>query len=548
MNTLSSISLREAADADLATASAAGDRSAFAEIVARYQSLVCSVTYSGTGGLQLSEDLAQETFVTAWKQLPQLREPEKLRAWLCGIARNVAHNTRRRLGREPAHGAESLDLAGEAAALEPLPSEQAISREQEAILWSALGRVPETYREPLVLFYREHQSIERVAAELELTEDAVKQRLSRGRKLLHEQVAAFLEGALARSGPGTMFTAGVLAALPAFTLPSTASAATLATTAKSGAAAFGAANLAAVAGMVLGPVTGLVGAWAGYRAGLAGTRTPAERAFVKRWTLKMLAVSTASALLVGLLVAGALVWWKAFPPALVALVVAAALGNFVLLFALIARFRRGLGALRVAERLAHPEAFADEHPGAECLRKYYTSRATFLGVPLLDVRYGTPEGERIRPAFGWFACGDVAIGLLGAVGGVAVAPVAFGAVAIGLCAIGALSIAGVAVAAVAVGGLALGGVSIGVIAVGGVAMGWAAALGGASLAHEIAIGGVASAAHANDAVAHAYLSARPWLDVRNPALVLVLNLLWLPSVLIAWLAIWRLRVSRRGRA
>ena len=66
-----------------------------------------------------------------------------------------------------------------------------------------------------MLFYREHQSIEAVAQNLELSEDAVKQRLSRGRKMLHEQVLAFVEGALEKTNPGQAFTLGVLATLPA---------------------------------------------------------------------------------------------------------------------------------------------------------------------------------------------------------------------------------------------------------------------------------------------------------------------------------------------
>ena len=74
-------------DLDLVARSLAGDRNAFGEIVARYQSLVCSLAYSATGSLSQSEDLAQDTFLAAWKQLAALREPAKLRSWLCGIAR-----------------------------------------------------------------------------------------------------------------------------------------------------------------------------------------------------------------------------------------------------------------------------------------------------------------------------------------------------------------------------------------------------------------------------------------------------------------------------
>ena len=211
-------------DAELVSESLSGNRDAFGHIVSRYQSLICSLAYSATGSLSQSEDLAQDTFVTAWKQLRDLREPEKLRAWLCGIARNLINNSLRKQGREPSHRAEPLDEIPEGPSPEPLPVETTISNEEAAILWRSLERIPEIYREPLVLFYREHQSIEAVAANLELTEDAVKQRLSRGRKLLQEQVLAFVEGALAQTAPGRTFTLSVLSALPAMTLSAKAAA------------------------------------------------------------------------------------------------------------------------------------------------------------------------------------------------------------------------------------------------------------------------------------------------------------------------------------
>src|ERR1041384_1752714 len=93
-------------DAELVSASLAGNREAFGEIVSRYQSLICSLAYSATGSLPQSEDLAQETFITAWKPLGKLRERDKFRAWLCGIARNRINNFLRREGREPVHKAE----------------------------------------------------------------------------------------------------------------------------------------------------------------------------------------------------------------------------------------------------------------------------------------------------------------------------------------------------------------------------------------------------------------------------------------------------------
>ena len=214
MMTLKTMPALEQNDADLVAESLDGSRDAFRRIVERYQTLICSLAYSATGNVSRSEDMAQETFLAAWKQLGALREPAKLRAWLCGIARHRIQKCLLRDGREPALNAAPLEDAHDSPAIEALPSEQAISREEEAILWRSLEKIPELYREPLILYYREHQSIEHVAVALDLTEDAVKQRLVRGRKLLQDEVQTFVEGALRRTAPGQAFSGAVLAMLP----------------------------------------------------------------------------------------------------------------------------------------------------------------------------------------------------------------------------------------------------------------------------------------------------------------------------------------------
>ncbi|HSI11310.1 MAG TPA: sigma-70 family RNA polymerase sigma factor [Chthoniobacter sp.] len=282
-------------DALLVQRSLTDGSSAFSEIVTRYQALICSVTYNATGSLSRSEDLAQEVFVTAWKELRQLREPEKLRPWLCGIARRLTANTRRREDREPICSAE--ELADDHHASLPGPVEEAISREEEAILWRSLERVPETYREPLILFYREGQSVERVAAALELTEDTARQRLSRGRKLLQDQVALFVEGALRMSTPGRAFTLGVLAALPL--MKTTATAATLATAAaKTGAAGAGI-GLLGFLGILIGPVAGCAGAWFGVRASLHAAESEPERKLIRRQATSLVALVIGFLVLMG---------------------------------------------------------------------------------------------------------------------------------------------------------------------------------------------------------------------------------------------------------
>lgn len=267
-------------DAQLVERALAGDRTAFATIVERYQSLVCSITYNATGSLTLSEDLAQETFLAAWKQLSHLREPARLRSWLCGITRLLVGKERRRQTRDLVHAAESLDQIQEPPSPEAsLPMEGLSRQQEEAILWRALERMPDAYREPLILFYREEKSILRVAADLDLSEDAVKQRLSRGRKMLQDEVIAFVEGALRRTAPGRDFSSAVVAMLPT----------TPAVSAGAGIAGKGAALLKAGSSTAwLMPFTGVAAAilvnWLSSRA----APTARERSFKRFWFFSML--------------------------------------------------------------------------------------------------------------------------------------------------------------------------------------------------------------------------------------------------------------------
>ena len=74
-------------DAELVADSRRGSRQAFGQIVRRYQGMVSGVIYSLCGDFHRSEDLAQETFISAWKSLSGITDPEKLSPWLCQIAR-----------------------------------------------------------------------------------------------------------------------------------------------------------------------------------------------------------------------------------------------------------------------------------------------------------------------------------------------------------------------------------------------------------------------------------------------------------------------------
>src|SRR3954453_12414802 len=140
---MTTVETMDVADDQLVASSLAGDREAFGQIVARYQTLVCSLAYARTGRVAQSQDLAQETFITAWRQLPKLREPGKLRSWLCTIARNLIHDALREERREPSPAGETLEaIENSTEAADGLPSELAINKEEEAILWRAVEQVP----------------------------------------------------------------------------------------------------------------------------------------------------------------------------------------------------------------------------------------------------------------------------------------------------------------------------------------------------------------------------------------------------------------------
>ncbi len=193
-------------DAALVVASQTGDVSAFGELIERYHNLVCAIAYARTGDRAASEDVAQETFLAAWRGIGELREVDKLRGWLCTIARNLGAKSTRGTQRIESLDAHAGELAGDGGPLDAI-----IDKETEATVWAALERLPETYREPLVLFYREQQSITEVARGLGLSEETAKQRLSRGRQQLRDQMTDVVERTLASGRPRKAAAAAVLA-------------------------------------------------------------------------------------------------------------------------------------------------------------------------------------------------------------------------------------------------------------------------------------------------------------------------------------------------
>ncbi len=542
-------------DAELVSRSLAGDREAFAGIVETYQSLICSLAYSATGSLWQSEDLAQQTFLIAWKELRQLREPAKLRPWLCSVARSVISRALRGRLRDPAQSAEPLESVQAASAPEPTPAEAAITREEEAMLWRSLAHLPETYREPLVLFYREEQSLAKVAAALDLSEDAVKQRLSRGRKLLADEVTALVEDVLKRTKPGKAFTMAVIAALPAFTAP--ASAASLGVAAGKGVAAAKGAALAGLGGAFFGSLFGLLGGWLGARISIESAGSGRERQFAVK--MAWIAVALAGAFGLGMLgfILAARLWWKTHPVAIAVGLVCLVVGYGVVLTALVFWANRMQQRLRAQESQraapAAPLPNRTEFFGPFQLRsREYRSQWSLLGLPLIHVRMGIRQEGKLLPAKGWIAIGEIAYGALLGVGSrFALAPISVG----GAAAMGALALGGGAAAGLlslggglSLGALALGGgLGVGVLACGGAAFALTAAQGGVAIARDFAVGGLALAQNANNLAAQTTIQNSTFFS-SVPLIVRLAALLGIMGLFVDVVALWLIRKRKRSQS
>lgn len=185
-------------------------REDFAQIIQRYQNLVYAVIFSIVGNPQQSEDIAQETFLVAWKNYGNLHEESKLSAWLCGIARNLS----RKWLRDHFTTTDTVSLSESLPQPEPQSDENSHREKAAQLVWDSLKLLAEKYREPLVMFYQNQASIRDIADALEISEDAVKQRLSRGRKQLKEIVEQQFSDALEVIRPGKTFSLAVLAAIP----------------------------------------------------------------------------------------------------------------------------------------------------------------------------------------------------------------------------------------------------------------------------------------------------------------------------------------------
>lgn len=162
-------------DIPLIRASRDGDRSAFGRLYTRYSRMVHAVILSRVPPGE-ADDLVQEVFLAALRQLHALRDEAKFGGWLATIARNRAMAWYRK----PMDTVELPEIA---------THETQEDEEDARRALAAIRSLPEAYRETLMMRLVEGMTGPEIAERTGLTPDSVRVNLHRGMKLLREALA-----------------------------------------------------------------------------------------------------------------------------------------------------------------------------------------------------------------------------------------------------------------------------------------------------------------------------------------------------------------------
>lgn len=161
-------------DAALVRQVLAGNTSAYVELVQRWAGRITALCHARVGRPDLAEELAQETFVCGFEELPSLAEPARFGPWLAGLAATTCRNwlESQDRGQDSARGF-TVGLTHQ-------------SGEVHRLL-EAVGELPEESRIVLVLFYSQKSSYRDIAQVLDVSPATVNVRLTRARMLLRER-------------------------------------------------------------------------------------------------------------------------------------------------------------------------------------------------------------------------------------------------------------------------------------------------------------------------------------------------------------------------
>ena len=175
----------------------AGDRAEFARLVESHYEMIYRLAIRMVDNPQDAEDILQETFLKAYRHLKDFDGRSSLSTWLYRIATNEALMFLRR--KRPDQVSIDAPVESEMDDLEPvqvvdwccLPENELMSAEARAHLDQAIGRLPASLRVVFILRDIQDLSTREVSEILNLSETAVKTRLSRARLRLREDLTGY---------------------------------------------------------------------------------------------------------------------------------------------------------------------------------------------------------------------------------------------------------------------------------------------------------------------------------------------------------------------
>ncbi len=173
-----------------------GDRAEFAKLVSRYSGQIYRLALKMLKNQQDAEDILQETFIKAFKALPDFEGRSKLSTWLYRIATNEALMFLRRKRPDTVSVEQPREDDDDQPSLQIidwccLPEGEFMSSEALGYLQESVDKLPESLRVVFLLRDIEGLSTRETANVLDLTETAVKTRLSRARLRLREMLTTY---------------------------------------------------------------------------------------------------------------------------------------------------------------------------------------------------------------------------------------------------------------------------------------------------------------------------------------------------------------------
>jgi RNA polymerase sigma-70 factor (ECF subfamily) len=173
-----------------------GDRAAFGRLYDRYARMVHGILLARVPPREV-DDLVQEVFLAALRQLHALRDVSRFGAWLSAITRNRANDHYRKSGPEAALTEPVSENQPENRGSKPADAEHA------AAILAVVRRLPEAYREPLILRLVEGMTGPEIAARTGLKHGSVRVNLCRGMQLLRERLEERAKSAWREEDSGT---------------------------------------------------------------------------------------------------------------------------------------------------------------------------------------------------------------------------------------------------------------------------------------------------------------------------------------------------------